>query len=227
MRGTHRNSSPILRVALSVAFMAGASAVHAGTIDLGAGAVIVSGPGIGNVALPVAQTPNPNNDNQDGSTPGQDNNITVPIKRFDNPGYIDIQFPVTNTDGVTEYTVFENVDNDTGVDWAGFEIQLGFGNGASFLPSTAGDGLDFDAPGYDPLSSFFSNAFPSLAMPNEDLLVFSAGVHGSGSENYSFRIDVPDGANFTIRQTPIPVPEPGSLLLFALGGLGWGWVRRR
>ncbi len=227
LHGTLRSSSSILGVALAFAVVVAATDARAGTIDLTAGAVIVTGPGIGNVALPVALTPNPNNDNQDGSTPAQDNNITVPIKRFDNVGYIDIQFPTSNTDGITEYVIFENVDNDTGVDWSGFEIQLGFGIGTSFQPSTPGDGLDFDAPGYDPMSSFFSTAFATVTMPDEDLLVFSGGVQSTGSQNYSFRIDLPDVASFTIRQTPIPVPEPVTGLLLGAGIAGLLAVGRR
>ena len=103
-RNTLRQLS--LTSALCFVFLAFTATANAGRIDLSAGAVIVNGPGIGNVALPIATTPDPNNDNQDGSTPANDNNITIPIKRFDNPGFIDIVFPVSNTDGVSEYVVF-------------------------------------------------------------------------------------------------------------------------
>lgn len=216
-----------LTIALAFVFVAVAATANAGMIDFSAGAVIVNGPGIGNVAVPVAVTPDPNNDNQDGSTPADDNNITIPIKRFDNPGYIDIVFPVSDTDGVSEYVVFENVDNNTGVDWVGYTLQLGNGLGASFVPSTAGDGLDFDSPGHDPAASFFSTGFANLAIPSEDKLVFSGGTQGTGSQNYSFRIDVPDMDNFTIRQLPTPVPEPCSLSLFGLGVLVLGWAIRK
>ena len=60
---------------------------------------------------------------------------------------------------VTEYRVFESVDNNTGINWAGYTMELGFGIGAGFVPSPPGDGLDFDAPLYDtpPISSAFSN----------------------------------------------------------------------
>lgn len=216
-----------LTVAIAFVLMSVAATANAGMIDFSAGAVIVNGPGIGNVALPVAITPNPNNDNQDGSSPAVDKNITVPIKRFDNPGYIDIVFPVSNTDGVSEYVVFENVDNNTGVDWVGYTLQLGSGIGASFAPSTAGDGLDFDAPGHDPAASFFSTTFANLAIPSEDELVFSGGTQGPGSQNYSFRIDVPDLDSFTIRQLPSPVPEPTSLAAFATAFLIGFAIRRR
>ena len=62
-----------------------------------------TGPGLGTVSVPVVLTVNIDNDNQPGG-PGGDNNITVPIKRFDHTGIIDIVFnvvPTTTTrDGV-------------------------------------------------------------------------------------------------------------------------------
>jgi hypothetical protein len=191
-----------------------------------------TGPGLGSVSVPVIWTQNIDNDNQTGGG-FLDNNITVPIKRFDNTGDIDIVFNVTPTNGVTEYKVFESVDNNTGINWAKYTMTLGFGVGASFTPSLPGDGLDFDAPTYDtpPVSSAFAN----VATANEDVLVFSNGTHGSGSETYQFRIDVPNlrdvaGAtaplSFTLRQTPIAIPEPGSCLLL-LCALSCLWIFRK
>ncbi|MHB1035331.1 MAG: choice-of-anchor F family protein [Pirellulales bacterium] len=174
-----------------------------------------TGSGLGTVSVPILFTPNPNNDNQIGG--GQaDNNITVPIKRFDKPGEIDIVFQVQPSNGVTEYKVFESVDNNTSINWSGYKMQLGSGTGANFVPALPGSGLDFDFPTFDafPLSSAFSTV-----LPGENVLGFTAGVHSSGSETYQFRIDVPDlsptGAmeSFTLRQVPIAVPEPSSLVL--------------
>lgn len=178
------------------------------------------GPGLGFVSVPVINTPNPDNDNQPGG-PGGDNNVTVPLKRFDNVGYIDIEFLVADSPGnrVTEYRVSESVDNDTGFNWIGYRMELGFGVGDNFKPSTAGDGLDFDFPDYDsaPSSSAFALVDTTI---NEDTLLFTGGVHGLPLENYTVRIDVPDlaGGRFTLRQTPI-VPEPSSLALLALGAM--------
>jgi len=195
------------------------------------GAQAGTGPGMGFVSVPVVFTPNPNNDNQIGGDLLTDNNIIVPIKRFDNLGYIDIVFqvlPSLTTGVATEYKVFESVDNNTLTNWSSYTMELGFGFGANFLPSAPGDGLGFDAPNYDtpPVSSAFSNVAKS-----EDVLVFSNGTHGTGSEIYQFRIDVPnlsvvsETGTFTLRQ--IPVPEPSVLIMLVLGALGLGIWRRK
>jgi hypothetical protein len=206
-------------------------AAHAGVISSVQmfGPEAGTGPGLGTVDVPVVLTLNPNNDNQVGGG-FTDNNITVPIKRFDNVGYIDIVFNVISSDGTTEYFVAETVDNDTGIAWDSYFMQLGFGFGAAFVNSTPLDGLDFDAPTYDfpPTSGAFANIIPLT----EDSFQFTTGLHSTGFQPYSFRIDVadlpPGMTSFTLRQTPVAVPEPGSLLL--LGGLtSWGLLvyRRR
>jgi hypothetical protein len=204
-------------------FCLGTSAL-AGEIDSAAGATIYAGsPGLGTVSVPVILTVNLNNDNQTGGGP-LDNNIFVPIKRFDHNGSIDIQFPVLPTQGVTEYKVFESVDNNTGTSWNKYTMELGSGVGAAFVPAPSGSGLDFDFPTFDTPPS--SSAFASVAL-GENKLTFSNGLQSSGAETYQFRIDVPDlasavgaGGVFTLRQTPLPVPEPSTILLvsIAIGG---------
>ena len=171
-----------------------------------------TGPGLGTVSVPAIVTVNVNNDNVD-SGDDLDNNILVPIKRFNANGNIDIQFEVDPTDGITEYKVIENVDNNTGVDWSGYNMYLGFGVGDKFVPSPADDGLDFDYPEFDgpPVSS----VMPIVAMA-QDSLSWSGGIHGSGAEGYQFRVDVPDLFNrdllvFTLRQVPVPTPPEGSI----------------
>lgn len=196
-------------------------------------APIVSGPGLGFAQVLAVVTLNPNNDNQTGQTPLTDNDIIVPAKRFDSADYIDIVFTVQNSGGVSEYQVREFVDNNTGLPWNRYTMQLGFGTGSGFVLSSPGDGLDFDANTYDPPP--VSAAFPSVSAPNEDTLEFSGGLHNSGAQLYLVRIDVPDlsegapfAGTFTLRQFPTPIPEPGSIALagLALLGLTAGWRRR-
>jgi hypothetical protein len=186
-----------------------------------------TGPGMGTVSVPVILTVFQNNDNQAGGGP-LDNNITIPVKRFDKTDVIDIVFQVAPTQGVTEYKVVEAISNNTTTNWSSYMMELGFGTGLGFSQSPAGDGLDFDAPLYDtpPVSSAFATV-----VPTEDLLLFTNGIHNvTGLETYQFRIDVPDldvaGGPFTFTLRQIPVPEPTSYLLL-LCALTCMWVYRK
>jgi hypothetical protein len=195
-------------------------------------APIASGPGLGFAAVPAVVTLNPNNDNQTGATPTVDNNIIVPLKRFDSNNYIDIVFTVADSQGVTEYQVTEFVDNNTGVPWIGYQMQLGFGVGAGFTLATPADGLDFDAPLYD--SPPVAAPFPVVSAPDPATLIFSGGIQNAGAQLYQLRIDVPDlgerlppnVGTFTLRQMPIPIPEPSTAALAALAGLALALRRR-
>jgi hypothetical protein len=188
-----------------------------------------SGPGMGLVNVALIVTPTPNNDDVPGALP--DNDIIVPQKRFDFVGFIDTEFTVTTTSGVTEYLVTEGVDNNTGINWSAYTMRLGFGTGATFTQvGGVGDGLDFDTgpPGGNntPPSS---GAFPIVSRPDEDQLVFSGGVQGLSAQIYQFRIDVPDltGRNlkFTLRQQPVPIPEPSAIALVGLAVVGLAMKR--
>src|SRR4051794_23492222 len=89
-------------------------------------APVASGPGLGLVSVPAIVTANPNNDNQVGGG-NDDNNIVIPLKRFDANDYIDLLFTTTPSRGSTEYKVTEFVDNNTGLNWSKYTMQLGFG----------------------------------------------------------------------------------------------------
>ena len=187
---------------------------------------VASGTGLGFVSIAAILTTNPNNDDSPGPLP--DNNIVVPLKRFDSTGYIDIPFTLTPTQGVTEYQVTEFVDNNTGSNWNSYTMMLGFGTGAAFT-QVGGllDGLDFDNENTTPPTSI---ALPVVSRPDEDTLVFSGGVHGMGAQQYSFRIDVSDligrtGGSFTLRQQPT-VPEPTSIVFVSIAIAGLALKRR-
>ena len=163
---------------LSVLLMLGSTS-FAGVI-LNSPAPVASGPGLGLASVSLISTLSPNNDNSPVPNPN-DNNITVPIKRFDNVGFIDLVFAVAASSGVSEYKVSEFVDNNTGSPWTSYHMQLGFGTGANFQLSALNDGLDFDFPDYDTPPA--STAFPFVATPDEDQLVYTGGIHGAGAKH--------------------------------------------
>jgi hypothetical protein len=204
------------------------SAASAGVI-LNVPAPAVSGPGLGFASVAFTSTLSPNNDNVPAAGV-PDNNITVPLKRFDFADYIDIEFSVAPSNGVTEYQVSEFVDNNTGGPWSSYLMQLGTGTGNNFQLSALNDGLDFDSPTYDLPPT--SGAFPIVNAPDEDQLVFSGGGgHGNGAQPYAFRIDVPDMGvefgHFTLRQIPTAVPEPAAIVLALMSVIGLASLRRR
>jgi hypothetical protein len=210
--------------------ISGVLSVHVGISSALAGQInstpapIASGPGLGFVSIAAITTATPNNDDVPGTQP--DNNIVIPFKRFGSASYIDIPFTVSATQGVTEYLVNEFVDNNTGTNWNSYTMMLGFGTGANFTQvGGLGDGLDFDAgpPGGNTTPPT-SIVLPTLTRPNEDTLVFSGGIHGSGAQQYQFRIDVSDLVNrsstFTLRQQATPIPEPTTIALIGLSFIG-------
>jgi hypothetical protein len=199
-------------------------------------------------------TPVPNNDNTDALIFEGDGNPFVAIKALSLPGPIDIEFDVADSEGTTEYGILELVFNETGSAWSGYQFELGFGTGGSFIRS-GNDGLDFDTPDKDPapLSELLGSGTPFGALSHgDDLLRWSAGELPDGQGvGWLFGVDVPDaqgipeyarhegGYRFTLRQgsyesrppdTHPVVPEPSSLWLvgLGLGGAGVvGWGRRQ
>ncbi|MEN1680233.1 MAG: choice-of-anchor F family protein [Planctomycetota bacterium] len=178
--------------------------------------------GIASVAGVIISPPmDPNNDNVAGPSP---NEIRILQKDYTGIGPIDIEFTVIPSGGVTEYSFIEGVQNSTGIDWASYCMQLGFGTGTDFVPSAAGDGLDFDAPDYDSPFAFDPSGggpFPTVVV-TEDLVAASGGIQGGFeyAEPFVFTIDVPDGiTSFTLRQLPKAVPEPNTALLGAVAAL--------
>ncbi len=185
--------------------------------------------GIASVAATTIFPPSaPNNDDVVGLSP---NEVFITQKNYIGIGPVDLVFDVRDSGGVTEYAIREGVFDGTGVDWSAYHVELGFGHGAGFVKSTAGDGLDFDAPDFNSPTSFNPSPgfFPTLISAEDDLYA-SGGVMPTFSfaGYFRFNVDVPDGiTSFTIRQTPVAVPEPSSLVLAAAGVVGLAVIRWR
>lgn len=150
---------------------------------------------------------------------------------------IPITFMQTDANAVG-YIVFndEIITNSSGVDWIGFEFELLDGGDVVFDPSPPG-GLS--TGGFDHIAPFTNDYF------NGDFTTYTtdSGVVGDGTvwfpgngvSNGELAIEVlnlGDGTNtpfttFTLKETPIPIPEPGTALFLGGGLLALGLGRRR
>lgn len=189
----------------------------AGTLEAGQIVGFSWSSGIASIAgEPIDPPVAPNNDNVVGASP---NEIVVTQKDFFGVnGVADIVFSVIDSGGTTEYLFIEGVSNSSGIDWDEYRIELGFGEGVDFVPSTPGDGLDFDTPDEDSPRDF-SVFFPLDSLPDEDTILAEGGIFpylAFTTPPFVFSVDVPDGIDsFTIRQTPFPVPEPAGIALLS------------
>ena len=184
--------------------------------------------GVASVASTTFSPPSaPNNDDVAGASP---NTVFVHQKNYVGIGPVDLMFGTLDTGGVTEYLMTESVFNNTGLNWGSYHIELGFGQGTGFVKSTPGDGLDFDAPDFN--SPFFFNPspgfFPAETVTEDDIFAYGGVMpYLSFAGNFLFTVDVPDGiTSFTIRQSPVAVPEPSTCGLLALGSLALVRMRR-
>lgn len=143
-----------------------------------------------------------------------------------NNGPFDITFTLDD-DG--QFAVDKTVLNDTGVAWSRFEMRLGTGSGASFVPSTTGDGLFFVA---QLANQETTGAFPDVVV-EEDRIVFSGFLAPGGTAHFVVFVStaVNDEHTVTLRQSAVrtvpigaPLLGPGALallvgLLFVVGSL--------
>jgi hypothetical protein len=218
-----RAAAPVTAVLL-VALMSnvGGSAVKAGEITGFTWSSGVASVGLNPIDPPVA----PNNDSVVGPSP---NVVFVHQKDYVGIGPVDIEFTVVPSGGVTEYAFVEGVQNGTGISWTDYHIQLGFGMGAAFVPSPAGDGLDFDAPAYD--SPFSFPPFSTVVVAEDGIDAFGGLVPSPAFVSpWVFHVDVPDGITaFTVRQYPTIdlIPEPAVGVLSLLSALAIGCLTRR
>ena len=189
--------SSALALLLAVALLAGAALPSPASVIVEF--VGASGPGLWSMSFNNLGTPSPGNDDCVGESP---NWISVNQKAYNALDYIDMVFRVEEF-GVpaTEYIFTEGVHNGTGVTWTDYHMELGFGVGAGFVTSPAGDGLDFDAPDYN--SPFFFVPFASVTVGEDTIDCIDGFVPDGGFNVWAFSLDIPNGNyEFTIRQWP-------------------------
>jgi hypothetical protein len=187
------------------------------------GSVELPGGSTGSIG-PVGATPSPNDDNAVAASP---NGFPLSIF-FNDPGFAEIELALASSGGTTEYQLtLQPLVNNSGASWSGFRFELGFGTGTAFVPSGAGDGLDFDAPERDPAPT--SSVFASLDAQDDSLEWSGGSVPSVGTVVFTFAIDVPVGLEndtFTLRLLPVAVAEPAPLALLGLGFAGIARSRR-
>ncbi|MEN8168174.1 MAG: choice-of-anchor F family protein [Pseudomonadota bacterium] len=115
---------------------------------------------------------------------------------------LDMVFNASDVDDLARaYRVFKKYINATGQRMAGFVVELGFGTGSEFIPSSDGDGLRFSKrqKGQNPKIQDF-NPLPFYSTPpgDSDLgSLMSAGLFGDAADNKNRTIDgyfgLPDG----------------------------------
>jgi hypothetical protein len=204
----------------SMLALAHATAARAGIIT--AGDVRLPPFSTGSVG-PFGANPAPNNNN----AAAQSANMISYSIFFNSPGFAEVEYVTGDSGGTTEYFISQNLlVNNSGVVWAGFRFELGFGTDSDFVRAPAGVALDFDVPDADPAP--FSSVFTNIDhQPN--VITWSGGtVPFVRPVAFRLSIDVPDGLDtwhpqglrrFTLRQTPLTaetaIPEPSSILLTA------------
>jgi hypothetical protein len=153
---------------------------------------------------------------------GTTNTLVEPSLTYTSVDYLDLSLTVDAAGAyeVAETPAFGSVHNTTGVAWIGFTWEVISGPAVEFLYSP-------NSPNFS--GQDFSNTFPSVT-GTATFASFSGGTLASGGFlEPSFRMTIAEPGTIVIRQTPIPVPEPASLVLISIGAfaVGCGWAQRR
>lgn len=180
---------------------------------------------VGNgIATGSALTVAPNNYPVSASS----NNLTTSVSLTTGTGPLDLIIAATNSGGVTQYTATASVINSTGAALTSYQFQFGSGTDGNFAPSSS---LAFFTTPPTPSSPSFTTATETAGT-----LTFTGGSIAIGATaSFTFGLavrDVPGTVGtpftFTLREgvASAAVPEPGSMLMTALGGLGVATARK-
>ncbi len=137
-------------------------------------------------------------------------------------GRAETSFAIEDSGGTTEYAISVAVTNHSGRDWVGYRFGLGLDaeRGGTPVLSRAGDGFAFDVPRGADDARPESDGPLFLSRRGEDTLDFAGHFANRSTVRFSFSVDVPDRLGVQrvwLLEQPIPVPEPGSFALLAIG----------
>ena len=156
----------------------------------------VTGPGAGDAMVSFFVPATPNND--DGDDPLFSDGAMAYGVTFERADVVDVLFRMPDSGGVTEYTIFVDVVNQTPDRWIGFALELGFGSGSDFVLSGV-DGLSFDTDETDPNAerNFPVNAasFASYRQEDNRFLFLDGFVSAGFASNMLLAIDVSDSGD--------------------------------
>ena len=165
---------------------------------------------------------------------------TLIEKDFSGPGPI-VFDPVTYAAGDLDWTNgfrwSERVNNNSGVGWSGYHLQLDDTSGVFFsdLPLFSPSIVEINGGGA--LSGagntlVYQSPITLSGDQKEAWVSFGSAVEDGGFFDIHVPIEGLSGTcSFVLTQTPTAIPEPASLVVWSLLGMGWAgvcvWRRRR
>lgn len=144
-----------------------------------------------------------------------DGSANVAVGEVFQPGQVSFQLDV---DGTTDedpvMSISKMIENTTGFEWIGYNVDLDPGGTATFTGTASSDVFTYDAGASSATSLVFT---PPSTVPS------------GSSMTINFDILVPDEGpfGFTLTQTPILIPEPGTLLMGLLAAAAGSAVALR
>ncbi len=155
-------------------------------------------------------------------------NVKIAGEQFWGPGHMLSTF---TTDTVDDPTIkyINAVTNDTGLDWTGYVVNVTLNAAASLTTYSISNvtvGLPDGPDGWSVtnIPSFTSNGIVDGQYQYVATIDFQGGTpvagDGSGELDFSYKVSFAGSTSYHAiqEQTPVPVPEPGTLVL-VLGGL--------